>query len=495
MNNHFSQNLKKIRKDYNLSQEQLALELGVSRQAISKWESAIAYPEMDKIIALCNKFNLNIDDLLNQDIKEVKREEESKKKLNKTIDDFLKFIANTVNLFSNMNFKSKIKCLLEQMVIIGILIIISGGIILIGDAIFSSVLRFLPDQIYYFIQGVLSSTTILFCLITSIIILTYIFKTRYLDYYEKINDKISKQNYKDSNDESKENISKIIIRDPKHSEYKFINGLFKIIVLMIKFFFLCLALFVCFILICLLGLIVASFLVYKTGLFFIGLIITLLSMIVISVIILLLLLNFVFNRQNDKKKMIWTFIVSILVLGIGCGLIFVGTLNFEVLNSNETMLETKNLELEMTDNTFFYGYDNVKYVETNISNIKIQYKINKYCNLTSYSQDDKYGIHIWASCSNPTKLARVFIKNINDKKIVSINNEIQEIVVYASKKNIDKIKSNEQKYFETEKTYDETINEYEKTINELENKIAEYENKIADQNSQIEEYKYMLKNN
>ena len=63
MNNKFSENLKKIRKDNNLSQEQLADEIGVSRQAISKWESAVAYPEMDKIIILSEKFNLNIDDL------------------------------------------------------------------------------------------------------------------------------------------------------------------------------------------------------------------------------------------------------------------------------------------------------------------------------------------------------------------------------------------------------------------------------------------------
>ena len=59
MNNNFSENLKKIRKDNNLSQEQLAEELGVSRQSISKWESASAYPEMDKIIALCDKFDID----------------------------------------------------------------------------------------------------------------------------------------------------------------------------------------------------------------------------------------------------------------------------------------------------------------------------------------------------------------------------------------------------------------------------------------------------
>ena len=85
MNNRFSENLKKIRKDNNLSQEQLADEIGVSRQAISKWESAAAYPEMDKIIILCDKFNLNIDDLLHKDIREAKGEEESKKKINNYI--------------------------------------------------------------------------------------------------------------------------------------------------------------------------------------------------------------------------------------------------------------------------------------------------------------------------------------------------------------------------------------------------------------------------
>ncbi len=39
--NNLSENLKKIRKDNHLSQEQLADDLGVSRQAISKWESGL----------------------------------------------------------------------------------------------------------------------------------------------------------------------------------------------------------------------------------------------------------------------------------------------------------------------------------------------------------------------------------------------------------------------------------------------------------------------
>ena len=132
MNNNFSENIKKIRKEHNLSQEQLAEELGVSRQAISKWESGAAYPEMDKIITICKKYNCNIDDLLHSDIKEVKGEEEVKKNINKYIEEFFKFITDTVNLFIRMKFGNKIKCLFEQGCIALVLMIIFsmiGGII------------------------------------------------------------------------------------------------------------------------------------------------------------------------------------------------------------------------------------------------------------------------------------------------------------------------------------------------------------------------------
>ena len=120
-------NLKKIRKEHNLSQEQLAEKLNVSRQSVSKWESNQAYPEMDKMVQLCKLFNLNMDDLLNQDISEVNNNKQAKNSINKFIDDFLKYVTKTIDLFSNMKFKTKIKCLFEQCVIIGILILIIGG--------------------------------------------------------------------------------------------------------------------------------------------------------------------------------------------------------------------------------------------------------------------------------------------------------------------------------------------------------------------------------
>ena len=56
--------LSKLRKENNYTQEQLASVLGVSRQAISKWESDVTYPETDKLIKISELFNCSLDYLL-----------------------------------------------------------------------------------------------------------------------------------------------------------------------------------------------------------------------------------------------------------------------------------------------------------------------------------------------------------------------------------------------------------------------------------------------
>lgn len=53
-----------LRKQRNLSQEQLAEALGVSRQSISKWESGASTPEPEKLIALSRYFAVSVDHLL-----------------------------------------------------------------------------------------------------------------------------------------------------------------------------------------------------------------------------------------------------------------------------------------------------------------------------------------------------------------------------------------------------------------------------------------------
>ena len=58
----------KLRKEMDISQEELAEKLGVSRQSISKWESAMSIPDMNRIIELSNYFGVSTDYLLKDDV-------------------------------------------------------------------------------------------------------------------------------------------------------------------------------------------------------------------------------------------------------------------------------------------------------------------------------------------------------------------------------------------------------------------------------------------
>lgn len=60
----------KLRKQKGWSQEDLALQMGVSRQSVSKWESMSSLPDLDKIIKLSNLFGVSTDYLLKDDIEE-----------------------------------------------------------------------------------------------------------------------------------------------------------------------------------------------------------------------------------------------------------------------------------------------------------------------------------------------------------------------------------------------------------------------------------------
>ena len=489
--NKFSENLKKIRKDNNLSQEQLADELGVSRQAISKWESSVAYPEMDKIITLCEKFNMNIDDLLHKDIREVKGEEESKKKLNKYVDDFLNFITNTINMLSSMSFKSKCKCLFEQFIVAIVLFIIFLVIGTFGQDMLSRIYGLLPSKLYSILYSILYLIYGLFAFSSLIVIMVHIFKTRYLDYYVKLKKDINEEKKKvddinveeDVEDEKitknnkvvlKQNEDKIIIRDPKHSEYKFINGLFKMIVGIIKFFTICYSVLLFMSLVFLFCLFALSFLTIPTGILFVGLELTIFALAIIDIVLILLALNFVFNRKNNKKKMIWSFVISLIMLGIGSGIILLGTLNFQYIENDKEMMKTEYIELEMkNDLTFGYHYPAVEYVESDNQNIKIEYTINKYCEINKPDTSDSM-VHIWANCDNPIEIVKEVINKFQHKKIVSINPELQNVKVYTTKENIEKLKKNYDNYTNEEVQRQNMINSYEKRIEELQQQIDEY---------------------
>lgn len=60
----FQEKLQSLRKQKGMSQEKLAEIIGVSRQAVAKWEVGCSYPEVDKLILLSDLFRISIDKLV-----------------------------------------------------------------------------------------------------------------------------------------------------------------------------------------------------------------------------------------------------------------------------------------------------------------------------------------------------------------------------------------------------------------------------------------------
>lgn len=71
------ENLQFLRKKNDITQEQLAERLEVSRQSVSKWESDTTYPEMEKLVQLCQMFHVTMDDLIQKDISSLYVEDKS----------------------------------------------------------------------------------------------------------------------------------------------------------------------------------------------------------------------------------------------------------------------------------------------------------------------------------------------------------------------------------------------------------------------------------
>lgn len=67
----FSQNIIFLRKEKNMTQEELAEVLSVSRQSVSKWESGSAFPEMEKLLQICELFSVDLDSLTRGDVKNI----------------------------------------------------------------------------------------------------------------------------------------------------------------------------------------------------------------------------------------------------------------------------------------------------------------------------------------------------------------------------------------------------------------------------------------
>lgn len=74
----FAENLQFYRNRKEMTQEQLAEKMGVSRQTISKWKAGTSYPEMEKLLLLCDLFSCSMDTLMRGVAEELEVEDNQK---------------------------------------------------------------------------------------------------------------------------------------------------------------------------------------------------------------------------------------------------------------------------------------------------------------------------------------------------------------------------------------------------------------------------------
>ena len=68
MKENFAIKLRELRKASGMTQEQLAAEFGVSVQAVSKWETAASYPDIELMPRIADLFGVSLDELLRDEL-------------------------------------------------------------------------------------------------------------------------------------------------------------------------------------------------------------------------------------------------------------------------------------------------------------------------------------------------------------------------------------------------------------------------------------------
>ena len=445
----FGEKLASLRKEHNMSQEEMAHKLNVSRQAVSKWESNAAYPETDKIVAICKLFNFSMDELIGLKEKGSFKESKIKNTFNNIFDNFLKGIK----MFSLMTFTQKLKCLMEIIFYALCLIFLYFGLRVILSYILNDIFSFIPMDIMASLINIFEGLFTFGYLVLAIYLIMKIYKIRYLDYYENIKDD-DKTEIKVNNKENKKidiKEEKIIMRDSSVNPFLWLKKLF---ILLVKFF---IGLWSIPIIIGLVLLItVAIFILYylKNGLVLLYVLLGVISIIIITYLVIEIIFRFIFNMKHNTKRYLITFTVGLILGGVSLGLFLGEVSQYKVTNVTRLEELDNEMTIPMQDNLAIEHLNNSVILFEDREDIKIEYYvfnkdiINTYpSSWSDFGYFDRersfyvigYGVEYEdLSVSSLIKATLDMIRN----KEIYVYKESVRIVIHISKDNYNKIKEN-----------------------------------------------------
>ncbi len=513
----FNEKLQYLRREAKMSQEALADMLDVTRQSVSKWESGTTYPEMDKLIMLCKIFKCSLDDLTNDDVVEIKVDSEKHDKspfsINGFLNGFLGFISKTVKMFQAMSFKKIVGCIFTMLVLGGLLLLFLLPVDALSSAFSSFVTGIGPDAsgVTYFITGLFNFILVAIFIALYVIVLIYIFKVAYLDKYEFL-EKVESD--KNKVVETKETITpevKIVERVSTPNE----NPLFKLLggiaLGFIKILIACFSMPVIFILVLLCLIFAIDVYLLGEGIIFVGITLLIVLGVVACIWLLEIASVFLFNRKVKFARMLWTFFIVLIGVGISLGISILELTSFDYVNSapvGEEFTKTADRrEYAMTEELAIdtdYYHRRISYqVDTELED-KIVVEVEYYKDFVyPYFSEAGSNIGLNINYENDTKYIRTVFKDIKKNfknKVFYDYGYLQSVnvIVKGSKENIDKLTKNtndlikkkqEEEYYIR---YESSLNVYETQINNYQTRLEELESQneiLQEKIEELEEYK------
>jgi transcriptional regulator with XRE-family HTH domain len=441
----FSKNLEYLRKSRKMSQEDLAFKLGVSRQAVSKWESGAAYPETEKIVAICKLFDCSLDELLKDDIEELRKDEVRKYTFQDLVKELSSLIKRTADMFNRMDRKTLFRFFFELIVLIIVIFFVVkipfdyiaslgydvffaiGGSV---GSVLNAIWRFLVNITYF---------------ITSLLLFISIYKAKFLENVDLNKEELAKPEEKETKYNVKE--EKRVVRH----DFGILSSLEKIFVFCVKVFTAFISVFIIFsMLIAVAGLVIVISWMFE-GVFLFSPVIFALSFILLSTIILYIIYNFIVNRRIKWEKVFTFLLISFLSLGISMGVGVIEMKEFTLTSApDKYVIEDKKEQTFQMSNSLIIGnsgYRNNKYVEDKSMIDSIKVEVSYYGDFRDaeiIKQDNTIFITFKQEDVPLYKMYKMLIRDLKEKEVHVNYGYLSnyDVTVYTSSQNIEKIQEN-----------------------------------------------------
>lgn len=448
----FGENLQKLRKEQGISQEQLAEKLGVTRQSVSKWESGSSYPEMDKIVALCNLFHCDLDVLINKDVTEERQRKDASSVIKSAFQSICDYVKKTIFVFEHKTMKELIKMLAQIFIIICVILCFAIPFVILKEIVIS--LFYTGDNVFSlffskFFEFVFNAGYA----ILAIAAFLYIFKIKFLDSEEIIE-------VVEESDESKEteNSGEKEVAENKPKKVKVIKNNssgFSLLDLFTKAITICIKCILFFLLIpvvigTIFGIValVVLLAVMFQGVFLFGPILLLIGIIVFAIVLIEIILDFIFNLKFSKRRIIITILSSIVVSSIGIGLSVWYFLNLTVVDDVPKGFKTQTEEKVYTMSDDFsiqyYDYYNTEFIEDENLQNQVRVQIEYYPSINHVQLEevnDSVSLDFYEV--NSISLKKITNCVIDDLKNGEVHNYNElgrvKMIVTSSKENLEKM--------------------------------------------------------